>query len=245
MSIEHTTIAGEPDAIEASGDEQQEWRDRYAGAMVVGIALVVVALTSVLTVRWFGGLDLITPVGNGVTATSAKPGAMIVGTRSSPDGPWDSGFASDPESIDDPVHHARGRGELRGRRHRAAALHRRGPGWRADRSRSTWLRAARRGARSPPGGHGRWAPQPPDEIVVVITARKPGRRADRRVPRRLPLGPRSAVVDAGIDVRVHRRRPATSSPRPTTRSADVLTVRRTVRRTYSGGSARPVSAWQS
>ena len=100
MSIEHTTIVGEPDAVEAAADEQRAWHDRYAGALVVGIALMLVALTSVLTVRWFGGLDLVTPVGNKVTATSPKPGSVIVGTQIAAYGPWDAPFAYDPEPVD-------------------------------------------------------------------------------------------------------------------------------------------------
>ena len=47
MSMERTTIIGEPDAVQAATDEQQARHDRYAGAMVVAIVLVVVSLISV------------------------------------------------------------------------------------------------------------------------------------------------------------------------------------------------------
>ncbi len=195
MSIEHTTIAGEPDAIEASGDGQQEWRDRYAGAMVVGIALVVVALTSVLTVRWFGGLDLITPVGNGVTATSEKPGSVIVGTQIVAYGPWDAGFAYDPEPVD-----VRSITPVIVENSADADI--------------VLLRCTGDPAVATDPLHGSACPggvplapgrmvlnlQPPDKIVAVITARKQGVVQIDGFRVDYSLGPRSTVVDAGTRV---------------------------------------------
>jgi hypothetical protein len=84
----------------APGDTELARHDRYAGAMVVAIALVAVALISVSTVRWFGGLDVITPVGNGASATSEKPGTVLVGTQIVAYGPWDASFAYDLEPVD-------------------------------------------------------------------------------------------------------------------------------------------------
>lgn len=195
MSMERTTIVGEPDAVEAAGDEQQEWHDRYAGAMVVAIALVVVSLISVQTVRWFGGLDLVTPVGNTVTATSPKPGSVVVGTQIAAYGPWDAPFTYDPEPVD-----VRSVTPVVSQNSADADI---------ELLRCTGDPAVaadpRIGSFCPGGvpltlGRMVLGLQPPGEIVAVITARKDGVVQIDGFRVDYSVGPRSAVVVAGTTV---------------------------------------------
>ena len=195
MSIEQTSIVGEPDAVEATADEQQAWHDRYAGAMVVGIALVLVALTSVLTVRWFGGLDVITPVGNSASAIGKEPGTVIVSTQIAAFGLWDAGIAYDPEPVDvrsvTPVVVENSADAdivlLRCTGDPAVAT-------------DPLLGSACPGAVPLAPGRMVLNLQPPDKIVAVITARKQGVVQIDGFRVDYSLGPRSTVVDAGTRV---------------------------------------------
>lgn len=99
MSIEHLTDVGEPESAEATGHEQA-WHDRYARVLVVAILLVVVAVTSAAGLRWFRGLDVITPVGNSVQARGDEPGTVMFGTQIVGSGPWEAPFQYDPQPVD-------------------------------------------------------------------------------------------------------------------------------------------------
>jgi hypothetical protein len=198
MSVEHTTIVGAPDAVGAAADEPRAWHDRYAGALVLAIVLVVVAAVSVLTVRWFGGLDVVTPVGNGVTATNEKPGTVIVGTQIVAYGPWDAPFAYDLEPVDvrsiTPV-------VVENSADADITLLRCTGGEPVGVTDANILSGCPGAAPFVPGTMV-LATVPPNDIIAVITSRKPGvvRIEGFRVD--YAVGPRSTTVDAGINVLV-------------------------------------------
>jgi hypothetical protein len=195
--MQRTTIIGEPDAVQAATDEQQAWHVSHTGAMVAGIALVL-ALTSVLTVRWFGGLDVVTPVGNGVTATNEKPGTVIVGTQIVAYGPRDAPFAYDLEPVD-----VRSITPVVVENSAAAdiTLLRCTGGEPVGVTDANILSGCPGAAPFVPGTMVLGS-VPPNDIIAVITTRKPGvvRIDGFRVD--YALGPRSTTLDAGINVLV-------------------------------------------
>jgi hypothetical protein len=172
---------------------------RNTGAVAVGIALVVVALTSVLTVRWFGGLDVVSPVGNKVSATAKAPGTVIVGTQIVAHGPWDAPFAYDPEPVQVrsiiPV-------VVENSADADIELLLCGEGSPVAVGAADDVSAACPGATPVVPGSMILSAQPPNDMIAVITTRRPGvvRIEGFRVD--YSSGIRSTTVDAGINVEV-------------------------------------------
>jgi hypothetical protein len=173
--------------------------DRSTGAIAVGIALVAAAVTSVVAVRWFGGLDLVTPVGNKVSATAEAPGTVIVGTQIVAYGPWDTEFAYDVAPVDvrsiiPVVVENSADGDIE--------LLRCGDGPPVAVGAADDVAAACPGATPVVPGSMVLSARPPNEIIAVITTRRPGvvRIEGFRVD--YASGIRSTTVDAGINVEV-------------------------------------------
>jgi hypothetical protein len=100
MSTEHATTVGAPDSADAPGAERAARSDRVVRGLAVAIVLVVLAVISVSVLRWFRGLDVVTPVGNEVTAVNERPSTAVFGTQIVGYGPLDAPYTYDPQPVD-------------------------------------------------------------------------------------------------------------------------------------------------